>query len=112
MNCFGFFLITFTVLLNVSGSIIMKEISQHSGTDFYIVFIAILLVIVINLIRMGLWNIIHRKFDLSYSYPLTSLFFPLVLVVGYFYGDVITWNMVVGAVIITLGVSVISYRRL
>jgi len=61
-------------------------------------------VVVVSLARVAVWSIIHRRFALSRSYPLTALFFPLVALLSWWQGDRLPPMAIVGVAIITLGV--------
>lgn len=61
-------------------------------------------VVLVNIGRIAVWSIIHRRFALSRSYPLTALFFPLVALMSWWHGDRLPPMAIVGVAIITLGV--------
>lgn len=92
------------VLLNVLGGIILKAMANDSDLPFVFLIIGIGFVLLINGLRFLVWMYAHKRYPLSTTYPLTSLFFPIMLLVAYFYQEPIEWNQWVGAVLITLGV--------
>lgn len=61
------------------------------------------IVIAINVARFLLWGWIHKRIDLSKSYPMTAFFFPLVALMSAFKGDPISAVQWVGVGVITLG---------
>ena len=93
----------FVVSLNLLGAWILK-----TATSLPLMSIAALfflgLVIAINIGRFLLWGWMHRRIDLSKSYPLTAMFFPLVAILSAFKGEHIDPIQWVGVGIITLGV--------
>lgn len=54
-------------------------------------------------IRFVAWGYLHRHFPLSHVYPLTSLFFPCVLILAVLRGDFVGWLQVIGTLLITAG---------
>lgn len=100
-------LVSIAVGLNLLSAIVLKEaanLGQVASVLVIAIFIA--LVVLINLLRVALWGAIHKRFRLSDSYPLTSLFFPMILVLSAYYGEEIGLGKLLGTVLITLGVLV------
>jgi multidrug transporter EmrE-like cation transporter len=55
------------------------------------------------------WLITLTKFELSYAYPWTSIIYVYLLLAGLFiFGDSITFNKILGTVIIIFGVYIIA----
>jgi len=71
-----------TVLVTLFTAILLnygaKETSFFSLTAIGI----IILVLTINFVKFKVWGTIYRKYHLSESYPLISLFFPLIYIVA------------------------------
>ena len=65
--------------------------------------VAILVALALNGIRFVAWGYLHRRFPLSHVYPLTSLFFPCILILATLRGDSITTLQIVGTLLITAG---------
>lgn len=64
---------------------------------------AIIAALALNGIRFIAWGYLHRRFPLSHVYPLTTLFFPCVLILAALRGDSITPFQVAGTLLITAG---------
>ncbi len=91
------------VSLNLFGAWILKESTQYDLLSF-VAMTLIGLVIVINLARFVLWAWLHKRVDLSKSYPLTAIFYPMIAVLSVIRGEVIQPLQWFGIFMITLGV--------
>lgn len=61
------------------------------------------------LISMAVWMAVLSKAEVSVAYPMTSLGYLLVMVLGYLYlGESVNLMRVVGVVIIGLGILVVA----
>lgn len=61
-------------------------------------------VLVLAAARFVVWGEMHKRYPLSLAYPASALFFPLVLVLAWFYGETVTRANIAGAALVTLGV--------
>ena len=50
------------------------------------------------------WGEMHKRYPLSLAYPASALFFPLVMVLAWLYGEVVTPAKVAGSMLVTFGV--------
>lgn len=101
------FLVGVAVGLNLVSAVILKEAADMGQVSFLILVVVICLVVLINLLRVTFWSAIHKRFQLSDSYPLTSLFFPMILILSAFYGEDIGLAQIIGTALITLGIIVL-----
>lgn len=99
-----------TVLLGIVSAVLLKEAaSQHyqSWLTMGLIFLGVLFV---NGLRFVLWGMVHRRYQLSLTYPLNSIFFPLIFCVGHFYyGETVTLQKIVGTFLIVGGVVALTY---
>ena len=100
-------LVGIAVGLNLLSAVILKETADLKKASFLLITVLIILVIFINLLRVIFWSAIHKRFRLSDSYPLTSLFFPMILVLSIFYGEEIGIFKVIGTALITFGLMIL-----
>jgi len=103
-------IVSFAVLLNVSCAVILKMLADQSSVSYLLLVFGITLVALLNLFRFLVWGYVHSRYPLSMSYPLSSIFFPLMLCVAYAYGDAISSNQLIGTILITSGVLWITFR--
>mgnify|MGYP000350828411 CR=1 FL=1 len=96
-----------TVLLGLISAVSLKSAATFNELNLLMLFF-FGLAIATNFIRFLIWGIVHKKHPISLSYPLASIFFPLILLVGHFYyGDPITTTKIIGVIFIMLGVAIL-----
>jgi len=102
---------TVAVALQVFGAVLLKAIADHR-VDWRpaILGVGVAAVLGLNLVRLGVWGMAHRRFRLSSTVPLSSLFYPAMLFVALAYGDQIGIRQVLGAVLITSGTLWLSVK--
>lgn len=100
-------LVSVAVGLNLVSAVVLKEAADMKHASLLAIGTLLFLVIIINLVRVFFWAAIHKRFRLSDSYPLTSLFFPLILALSAIYGEEIGFAKLIGTVLITLGVLIL-----
>ena len=103
-------LVLFTVVLGLVSAFCLKETALADNITATMLLMVLGVVATVNVGRFWLWGYIHRHFPLSFSYPLNSLFFPLILILSYYYGEVIRLMQIVGVVMITSGVAILAYE--
>ena len=92
------------VMLQVIGAIVLKTIADHwSELAIWLLAIAVIAVIFINIMRLCVWGYAHQRFSLSSTFPLSSLFYPAMLAVAVAYGDTVGVRQIAGALLITFG---------
>lgn len=108
----------FTVLLSIifrvfaslflkEGAISMEEYSFLNIATNYYYFISIIFLA----LQAVCWQLSLKKFDLNYAYMFNGLFYPLILIVCYFYfGESISVNNIIGMVFISGGIT-LSFKR-
>ena len=97
--------------LQLLGAVLLKTIADNRLTwSLGLVALAVGGVLVLNLIRLGVWGYANSRFPLSTTFPLSSLFFPGLLLVAIAFGDEIGPTQVLGAMLITLGTAWLSLK--
>ena len=112
-------LVTVAVALNIASAIVLKEAAELADPTAVVLIGLLTLVALINLLRVVFWSAIHRRYRLSDSYPLTAIFFPMILLLSMLYGEQVGAYKIAGTLLITLGVafhvgngaSGVSFRR-
>jgi drug/metabolite transporter (DMT)-like permease len=90
--------------LNLLTSIAMKLIANQGNIQFLLLVLSIGIVVVLNGLRLIVWLFANKNFPLSTTYPLTSIFYPLMLFVSFFFGEGISPAKIIGTILITIGV--------
>lgn len=104
-------LVLITVMLGLASAFILKEAALNQDLTAVHLILIFGIVAAVNGIRFIVWGYIHRRYPLGFSYPITSMFFPLILVMGYFYGEPITLMKLFGVVLIASGTAVLAYEN-
>jgi drug/metabolite transporter (DMT)-like permease len=98
------------VVLNMLSAVLLKTMADNPRMSLLKLVVGITAVIAINGGRFFVWGYAHQKYPLSKTYPLSSIFFPLMVPVSYLYGEVVHVNHIIGAVLITAGVLWLTLR--
>ncbi len=93
----------FVVCLNLVGAWILKKATGFPLWSIGAAF-AVGFVIAVNIGRFLIWGWMHRRIDLSKSYPLTAMFFPMITVLSVIDGEMIRPVQWFGIALITIGV--------
>lgn len=102
------FVVIATVVLNLVAAAVLKYAALSYDTARAISVLAVITVLGIQGGRFLLWGYAHRRWPLSHTYPLSAIFFPLILALGVFYGEPVTIKKLVGAILITVSVAWIA----
>jgi len=102
-------LVLISIALGIVSALCLNEIAQKQHISFVVLVVVIGIAVLVNAGRFLLWGYIHKHYPISLSYPLNSLFFPLIFIIGYFYGEPVNNSQILGVILITSGVAILSY---
>lgn len=72
----------------------------------------LLVLIVTYGLKFFFWFVLHRKFKLSFIYPILSINYFLSLILGkVLFGEAITIHKIIGSVILVAGVFILMMSR-
>lgn len=101
----------FTIAFNLLGTISGKYIGINIGALRIALFWSFILIITF-IFRTFSWIFLHRRFQLSFIYPILSLNYLFSLFLGKFlFQEDITLKRLIGSLIIVLGVFVITMSK-
>ncbi|MBL4652455.1 MAG: hypothetical protein JKY53_06255 [Flavobacteriales bacterium] len=101
-----------TVLITIFSSLLLDYTAHQNDKLSLFVLGVIALVFCINILKFGIWGWIHKKFDVTKSYPLTASFFPLIFLIAYFKGDTeLSITKIAGVVLIVVGLFVFEVKK-
>lgn len=98
------FFVTIAISLNITCVIILKQLADYKKIDIIILALGLCIIFILNIVRLIIWGIIHKRFELTTSFPLTSIFYPLILLISYLLGEVIALKEIVATCFIVSGV--------
>ena len=96
-------LVMATIVLQLAAAWVLAGVAASRRGALLLAMGAVAASIALNLLRFFLWRIIHQRYPLSHSYPLTALFFPCILALSYLRGDSVSLPQVAGTLLITAG---------
>ena len=98
------------VSLGVLSAIVLKTMADAPTLGMGYLAVGLASVVAINAGRVVAWGYAHKKYPLSNTYPFTSLFFPVMLIVSRAYGEPASWEQVGGVLLIVAGVGWLTWR--
>jgi len=98
------FAICLIVALNLFNAWVLESASSFSLISIQALSL-IGLVILIGGGRFVLWGWLHKRVDLSKSYPLTAVFYPMIAVLSIIKGENVLLIQWLGIILITAGVA-------
>lgn len=105
-------MVAITVMLGIVSAVLLKEASSQAHLSWLAICLFFVAVMVVNGLRFVLWGWVHKRHPISLSYPLGSIFFPMILFVGhYFYGEPVTAQKLLASVIIMIGVGILTAEK-
>jgi len=106
------FAVTVTVVLGLVSAILLKEAAARPALSWMMMALFFMGVMSVNAFRFLIWGYVHKRHPISLSYPLGSVFFPLILILSHFYyGEPISTNKFIASLIIMLGVGIIGLEE-
>jgi uncharacterized membrane protein len=99
------------VSLQLLGAVLLKTLADNRlAWSLTLLVAGVGAVLLLNLVRLGVWGYANSRFPLSTTFPLSSLFFPGLLLVAIAFGDDVGATQVIGAACITGGTMWLSVR--
>ena len=104
-------IVTLTVLLQLVAAALLRQaaVASHLGLVLPAALIGVALAV--HGLRFLLWGYAHRRWPLSMTYPMTAVFFPMIIVMALAYGEPIHATQASGAVLVAAGVAWLTFKR-
>lgn len=103
--------VTLTVLLQLAAAALLKQAALIATAGLLLALGLVAVAIGIHGVRFLLWGYAHRRWPLSHTYPLTAVFFPIVVGMAVLYGEQIRAPQVMGSLLIGMGVAWLTFRN-
>jgi drug/metabolite transporter (DMT)-like permease len=101
-----------TVLVTLFTAVLLNYGAKQSSLISFIGLVIVSMVIVINVLKFVVWGKINKKYDLSESYPLTSLFFPLIYLVAIYNEEAqFQISKIIGVFFIFIGIWIMNKKK-
>ncbi len=110
-----FISVSIIVLVNIANTLLLRYATDFSEREmaetikmFFIGFF-LFVVLVTNFFKFLLWGFIHKKFDLSNSYPITSIFYPAIYFIAIIKGEaILEVTKLIGIALILFGIILVN----
>jgi hypothetical protein len=76
--------------ISISTALILDYI-QNLNLDFFNLYIllGITFVLGLNVFKFVVWNFLHKRYELSSTYPMTAIYFPLIYIISVIKGEIV-----------------------
>ena len=106
-------LILFTVVITIVSSLILDFGAEYQFKYTSYIFITIAAALGLNFTKFLIWGYIHKNYDLTKSYPLTAIFFPLIFIIACLKGEAdFSTTKIIGISVILFGIFIFEYKKL
>jgi drug/metabolite transporter (DMT)-like permease len=103
--------VTVTVLLQLVGAAFLKQASLDTHLALWIPAAFIVAAFGVQGLRFLLWGYAHKRWPLSVTYPMTAIFFPMLIALAAAYGEPVSVQQWIGGFCITAGVAWLTFQR-
>lgn len=104
--------VLFTVFLTFFTSILLSTAASRFELLSLLGGLVIAIVVFLNVVKFFIWGWLNQRYDLSKTYPLTAIFFPLIFIYAIFTGSAeLTINKVIGLIIILIGLLWMEFKK-
>lgn len=97
-------LVTGNVGLQLAAVRLIKDAALLPPSRYVAIGLLGALVMVLAFGRFLLWGAMHRRYPLSLSYPVSAVIFPLVVLMAWGYGEPVSSDQAIGAILVSIGV--------
>lgn len=75
--------------ISISTALILEYVENlHTGMLSFYVIVGMVVVLGLNVLKFIVWNFLHKRYDLSSTYPLTAIYFPMIYAISVFKGEI------------------------
>jgi len=86
-NALKYLLVGSTVILNIAGALVMDYAAEIEYPVLLDLFVITCIIIAFNAWRIMVWSFVHKRFELSKSYPIIAIAFPIMLLISVYQGE-------------------------
>lgn len=102
----------FNVCLQLGSAALLKFAADRPDPTLMFLLLVLVAVLALNFGRFVAWNAIHKRYPVSFAYPLSALFFPAVVALAWLMGEQVGAWQVAGSSMVMTGTAmiVLSWR--
>jgi drug/metabolite transporter (DMT)-like permease len=108
-----YLLVFVTVAMTIASALLLDYAADsHQSVNFLVLFI-LGSAVAVNVVKFVFWGWVLKRYDLSASYPLTSVFFPLIFLTAWWREEHFQagWPQWMGMALILAGIFVFEKKR-
>jgi drug/metabolite transporter (DMT)-like permease len=101
-----YLLVLLSVLMTIASALLLDFAADRYKTVSLVVFFLLGTAVFVNVVKFVFWGWLLKRYDLSTSYPLTSIFFPLIFLTAWLREDNFRaeWPQWLGMALIVAGI--------
>lgn len=84
VNVYRYGAVTLSVAITVGTALLLRGATSIEEASLLLAGLLVCVVIALNVGKFLLWGWLNNKYDLSKTYPLTVIFFPLIYVISHY----------------------------
>lgn len=112
VNAYRYIAVFISVALTIGTALILRAATSFDDTQIIIISMLIGAAFFVNVLKFLLWGWLNKRYDLSKTYPLTVIFFPLIYVVSHYVDDTpFTAQKTLGILIVIVGLIVFERNK-
>jgi len=105
-------MVLLTVFITLFTAILLNYSAKNNLLFSMVGISSIIAVILLNFLKFKIWGYIYKQYHLSESYPLITLFFPLIYLIAILNGEAtIEITKVVGVSFILVGIFIMNTKN-
>lgn len=97
----------FNVGLQLGSAALLKFAAVRADPATMFLAVVLAVVLALNFGRFMVWNAIHKRYPVSFAYPLSALFFPAVVALAWLMGEQVGPWQIAGASLVMTGTAMI-----
>ena len=104
-------LVMLVVFLQIGVALSLQWGATHAHT-LSITILILSMALLLNGLRFVVWGALHRKYDLSKTYPLIALFFPIIYTIALYQNEAtLSWHKILGLIFVFIGVFALTREK-
>ena len=75
--------------ISVATALVLDYMKQMDLNFFsFYMLVGLFIVFGLNIFKFIIWNFLHKKYDLSSTYPMTAMYFPIIYIIAIYKNEI------------------------
>jgi uncharacterized membrane protein len=106
------FIILLIVTIQIASALLLDYSATYESLFYIVPLTLIFIVLFVNFFRFLLYGWLHKRFDLSKTYPLITIFFPIIYGISLLKGEAaLEITKFIGIIFIIAGIIILQKKR-